>query len=181
MYNTIIGIDPGAAGGLAIWTQDGFSAAVKMPATEGDLVNILSEWVEEAGARNVIVYMENLVKFMGANMPSSAMATYAGNWGFIKGVVMGMRVRMEIITPQTWQKELALGITGRQKSKIVPGMSKFSVKDEKARVSKINAQLKTAWKNKLKSEAQRLYPNLISTLKTADAILILEYGRRINR
>jgi len=30
------------------------------------------------------------------------------------------------------------------------------------------------WKNKLKAEAQRLYPDIKVTLKTADALLILE-------
>ena len=34
------------------------------------------------------------------------------------------------------------------------------------------------WKSKLKGSAQRLYPHLRVTLQTADALLILEYGRK---
>jgi hypothetical protein len=35
----------------------------------------------------------------------------------------------------------------------------------------------TEWKNKLKQAAQRLYPDIKVTLDTADALLLLEYGR----
>jgi hypothetical protein len=35
------------------------------------------------------------------------------------------------------------------------------------------------WKRKLKEEAQRLFPNMDVTLKTADALLILEYAIRM--
>jgi hypothetical protein len=34
---------------------------------------------------------------------------------------------------------------------------------------------KSEWKNKLKAEAQRRFPDLKVTLKTADALLILEW------
>ena len=38
----------------------------------------------------------------------------------------------------------------------------------------IYGETPTQWKNKLKAEAQRLFPDIRVTLKTADALLILE-------
>lgn len=49
---------------------------------------------------------------------------------------------------------------------------------EKKRVASLNAKYKTAWKNKLKAEAQRLFPSIKVTLKTADALLIYEYAKK---
>jgi hypothetical protein len=40
---------------------------------------------------------------------------------------------------------------------------------------------KTEWKNKLKGEAQRLFPSEDVTLDTADALLILEYSKGVRR
>jgi hypothetical protein len=60
----------------------------------------------------------------------------------------GLYIRTELITPQKWQKKLGLGTS--------KGLTP------------------TQWKNKLKAEAQRLFPDIRVTLKTADALLILE-------
>lgn len=97
-------------------------------------------------------YLENLVKHMGGGIPASAMAVYASNWGFIKGAIQGMGCPLHIVGPQKWQKFLGLGNKRRDQSK-------------------------TEWKNKLKAEAQRLYPHLGVTLKTADALLLLSYAK----
>lgn len=74
------------------------------------------------------------------------------HFGFLQGVLCAMGVRVVLVRPEHWMKALSLGTS--------KGMTK------------------TQWKNKLKGEAQRLYPNRGLTLKTADAALILEYGRR---
>ena len=53
--------------------------------------------------------------------------------------------------PQDWQKGFGLGTASACASKRI-------------------------WKNKLKAEAQRRFPHLNVTLKTADALLILEHS-----
>jgi hypothetical protein len=59
-----------------------------------------------------------------------------------------------MITPQKWQKQLNLGKSEGDKPE---------------------------WKRKLKGHAQRTYPDLTVTLKTADALLILEAARQLEK
>jgi hypothetical protein len=60
-------------------------------------------------------------------------------------------MKVEMVRPQKWQKWLGLG-----------------------RASGCGSPRE--WKNKLKAEAQRRFPYLNVTLKTADALLILEHS-----
>jgi len=41
-------------------------------------------------------------------------------------------------------------------------------------------QIAHEMENRIKAAAQRLHPHLTVTLKTADALMILEYGRRVS-
>lgn len=143
----ITAIDPGAHGGIAILSED--VQAFPLPQSEGDILEILQP------IKGSTVYLEDLVKFTGTMMPGSAMATYASNWGFLKGALMALECRMVLVSPQKWQKALGLG-TSRGKTK-------------------------TQWKNKLKERAQQLYPSVKVTLATADALLILEYARAFEK
>jgi hypothetical protein len=61
----------------------------------------------------------------------------------------------EYVTPQKWQKEFGLIVTGR-------GLG----------------QDDTAKKNRNKARAQELFPGIKITHAIADALLIAEYGRR---
>jgi hypothetical protein len=142
----MIAIDPGQSGGIASNEEPGDIVAWAMPKTDREIADRLSP-----GA-NPIAYLEDLVKFTGRNMPSSAMAVYASNWGFIKGVLTARGFRIVIIHPKTWQKALGLGTT--------------------------KSLSRTEWKNKLKQKAEQLYPKIKVTLATADALLILEAARR---
>ncbi len=146
----MIVIDPGAQGGIvSTGERDDHVIAMSMPKTEGDIINILNPGFSPSAT----VYLEDLVKFAGRNMPSSAMATYAGNWGFLKGAAMAFGYRVVLVPPKAWQKALGLG------------------------GSKSHAN-KTAWKNHLKQRAEQLFPKIKVTLATADALLIYEAARR---
>jgi hypothetical protein len=89
--------------------------------------------------------------FAGKAQPGSAMFKFGDQFGFLKGVLQTLGIRLELVRPQVWQKAFGLGTASACASK-------------------------TIWKNKLKAEAQRRFPHLEVTLKTADALLILEYG-----
>lgn len=157
MSRIIIAIDPGAKGGIAVFSQNSVNPVFcdPMPDTEGDIIDYLRS-NGTFNAQETRIVLEDIVKFAGTNMPGSAMATYAGNWGFIKGAAMTLGYRVELTKPQAWQKALGLGTRSK-------------------------GQSKTVWKNKLKSEAQRLYPQCKVTLQTADALLILESARRVTK
>ena len=156
MDTRLIAIDPGASGGIALW--DGVSAAAwAMPETEAEIAHDFIQLVSSSSAAQITAYVEKVGGFIAGNKtPGSAMFNFGRNYGFILGALAALGVRTVLVTPQTWQK--ALGLGHRDK-----------------------ATDKAAWKRKLKAEAGRLYPGIVSTLKTADALLILEYARRAER
>ncbi len=87
----------------------------------------------------------------GIRVSAPAMFKFGRSFGVILGTLQALGYRIELVRPQLWQKRLALGTSNGQR---------------------------TEWKNKLKAEAQRLFPHLSVTLKTADALLLLEFARR---
>jgi hypothetical protein len=143
---SLLAIDPGAKGGYAVRIGE-ITRSGNLPATEGDIIELFRSFAPDE------CYLEDLVKYTGVNMPSSAMATYASNWGFLKGVLQTLGCRVVLVRPQEWQKSLSLGTS--------KGISK------------------TIWKNKLKERAQQLFPAEKVTLQNADALLILEYARKV--
>ena len=149
---TVIAIDPGLSGGLAV---SGFGKAecFGMPDTEGDLLELVRDVA--AGARvegvDLVCVLEEVGGFVGKAQPGSAMFRFGENYGFLKGVIQALEIRLVLVRPQVWQKGFGLGTASACASK-------------------------TIWKNKLKAEAQRRFPHLNVTLKTADALLILEHS-----
>lgn len=134
-----------------------------MPETEGDLLDLLRslksgadiEAVPGSPAETVCV-LEEVSGFAGKAQPGSAMFRFGEGYGFIKGVVQTLGIKLELVRPQVWQKAFGLGTASGCASK-------------------------TEWKNKLKAEAQRRFPLLKVTLSTADALLILEWRMRRDR
>lgn len=119
-----------------------------MPPTEGDIL----ETLKKLRVYHDTILIEQVGGYIGgAGSPGSAMFNFGRGFGFLLGVSMTLGYRIVMVRPQTWQKALGLGNS--------KGMTK------------------TEWKNKLKAEAQRRFPKLSVTLSTADALLILEYGR----
>ena len=140
-----LAIDPGAKGGYAARVGDE-TITGSMPDTEGGILELLRKF--STGGH--VCFLEDLVKFTGTPMPSSSMAVYAGNWGFLKGALMALGYRVHLVKPQAWQKTLNLGTSkGLQKRE---------------------------WKAKLRGEAERLFPGSKVTLSNADALLILRFS-----
>jgi hypothetical protein len=151
---TIIAIDPGKSGGIAVMYSDGRAVADKMPDTEGDVVNYLRSLDSAATVDGVqlCAYVEKVGGYVGEGMPGSAMFNFGFGAGVIEGALCALRIRTVYVRPQEWQKHFSLGTA-------------------------TSCASKTEWKNKLKAEAQRRFPSLKVTLSTADALLILDYAR----
>ena len=149
---TIIAIDPGVSGGLAV-SVFGVVGCRPMPATGGDLVALLRGIKVSSDRSRVetVCVMEATSGYAGRAQPASYAYRFGENAGFLKGVIQTLGMRLELVRPQVWQKAFGLGTASACASK-------------------------TIWKNKLKGEAQRRFPHLEVTLKTADALLILEYA-----
>ena len=123
--------------------------ALPMPATVHDLRQTLAILCQTGGPPTV--FLEELPKFAG-RMSGSAMGVMFRNFGRIEGILAAYQCRIEYLRPQAWQSALGLG-------------SKKTHGDR--------------WKAHLKGRAQALFPSLEVTLKTADALLILEAGRKL--
>lgn len=150
-----IAIDPGVGGGIAYIDTDGSVHALPMPETLHDLETQLSILCKPdltpIHEGDVTVFLEELPKFSG-KMSGSSMATMFRNYGRIEGLLAAYGARIEYLPPKKWQQALGLG-------------------DKKTHGAR--------WKAHLKGRAQALFPRLTVTLKTADALLILEAGRKL--
>ena len=149
--SNLLAVDPGLSGGIAIQRDREPAIAYAMPDTEGDLVQLLRELVPNPATTVAVV--EQVGGYVGKTQPASGAFKFGRNFGFLLGTLQTLGVRVELVQPAKWQKNLSLGTA-------------------------TGCGSKTIWKNKLKACAQRLYPNLRVTLATADALLILEYARR---
>jgi hypothetical protein len=147
-----IAIDPGVGGGIAYIDTDGSVHALPMPETVTDLRDQL-EILCTLETNQQVVFLEELPKFAG-KMSGSSMATMFRNYGRIEGLLSSCRARIEYLPPKKWQQALGLG-------------------DKKTHGNR--------WKAHLKGRAQALYPQLTVTLKTADALLILEAGMKLKK
>ena len=159
MKPTIIGIDCGKSGGVAV---SGLRidnvyqpcAAWPMPTTTADLFYELAllKVQAETEQKSVVVYVEQVPKYVGKNIPSSTSFVLGQNYGEVLGILTALKMETRLVAPQKWQKGVG--------------------------VVRTKGSTPTEWKNKLKAEAQRRFPNIKPrvTLKTADALLIMDYG-----
>lgn len=147
-----IAIDPGVGGGIAYVDTDGSTHALPMPETLHDISKEL-HLLSRCTLGPVTVFLEELPKFAG-KMSGSSMATMFRNYGRIEGLLAAYGVRIEYLPPKKWQQALGLG-------------------DKKTHGAR--------WKAHLKGRAQALFPKLTVTLKTADALLILEAGKKLSK
>jgi len=117
-----------------------------MPATDQD-VSIL---VMDRLAISDVVYIEKVGGYVGGKgAPGSSMFNFGRNVGFLHGLIAASKTRCIEVPPQRWQKTLGAG------TKATHG---------------------TRWKAHLKGIAQQRQPGLVITLKTADAVLLLEHA-----
>ena len=150
MSQNYIAIDPGVGGGIAFIDTDGSAQAFPMPTTLHDISKEL-HLLSRSSFGPVTVFLEELPKFAG-KMSGSSIGVMFRNYGRIEGLLAAFEARIEYIPPKKWQTALGLG-------------------DKKSHGPR--------WKAHLKGRAQALYPNLSVTLKTADALLILEAGLKM--
>lgn len=146
--HTIIAIDPGKDGGIAVRFSE-YKEAYPMPDTFGDIIDLLRSIYAPSG--NIVCYLEKVSGFAGKGRPGAHMFKFGEGFGFLQGVIMSASIKLVLVRPQEWQKHFALGTAAACTGK-------------------------REWKNKLKAEAQRRYPRLDVTLKTADALLLLDYA-----
>ena len=178
----IIGIDPGRQGGIASLPIHGAPMACSMPKTDYEVCRYIADTIMARTEENEDVYF--FVEKVGGfrpkikkkvcpncghatiektGQPGSRMYNFGHGRGVVVGNILTMAytysrqvakgIHLEEVIPQTWQKAHGLGSS--------KGMSH------------------TEWVRKKQNVAQKLFPMLTVTQQKADALLIMEYGRRI--
>ena len=159
-----VGIDPGVGGGLAVVSRDGkWANAIAMPSAEAEVWKWFGQVIQISGRLFTFGCIELVGGYVGSynreegddgskSNPGSAMFVFGQSYGALRMALVAAEIPFEAVRPQAWQKELGIMRTGEV------GV--------------------TQWKNRLKLEAQRLFPDIKVIKKTADALLIAEYARR---
>ena len=108
----MIGIDPGASGGAVLLDETGGVvdriAFEKM--TDHDIANVLTEWTDPAQFRSwassAIIEKVGGGPVAGRHKGSSGAFSFGRNYGFLIGLLTGLRIPYRMVTPQTWQKAM---------------------------------------------------------------------------
>ena len=148
-----IAIDPGASGGVAIYKNNGETVAMPLGDMSADQLYRITN-LSETPSNSLTIVIEDVPKFAGRMIPQSSTATLHFGYGYLCGHYEARGFRVIKVPPQTWQKTIGIGKKGELSS--------------------------SAWKRKLRDEAQRRHPALKVTLDTADALLLLDHARQHN-
>lgn len=143
----IIAIDPGAQGGVAIFSvdKDRLIEVVKMPDTPQDLLDLISKY-----QINSKCYLEKVGGLPG--MGGSSMFNFGKGFGHLEMALLCRKIPTTEVTPQKWQKALQLGTKGHKSTSQWKNKLKAKAQQLYPKVPKI-------------------------TLGISDALLILEYAR----
>jgi len=156
----IIAIDPGSSSGaLAIYDSAvGKPKCVhNMPGTYLDIWNYLKPYGQEC-PENVVALMENVGGSRPGNSAKSS-HTFAEHVGALKMALLAAGIPCGLVPPRAWLTTLF----GESYPK---GSSSSAVR---------------ARKHFTRDKMQRIYPTIEFTLRQADAVAIMEYGRRLHR
>lgn len=102
----IIGLDPGASGGIA-WITDGKPCVEKMPDTLQDLWQLLSDIAVmdiHHGYNECKAYLEQVHSMPGQGVASSF--KFGQGYGALEMALTAAGIPFERVTPQKWQKAL---------------------------------------------------------------------------
>jgi hypothetical protein len=160
---TIIAIDPGVSGGIA-WNSVGEGVqACGMPRDEEAVVKLLREILEVNAENRIAAYIELVTGYVKIEkgeddrenrQPGHTMFKFGRGVGVVCGALRMAGIEPVEVSPRTWQKPFYVSVTkpsGQRKSR-----------SERKRI--------------LHDIAQRRFPQLQVTLKTADALLIHAYA-----
>lgn len=157
--NCVIGIDPGANGGIAVFIPGDHPKVVKMPKDITELADFLQYY---AATYKPIVFLEKLsvrpddVEIMPDGKPNMGkmyrIQKLMGNYEHLRALIESSGIPYVMVHALKWQSTLKLRVKG--------------LKEEKAERKRRYAE-----------KAAQLYPTVKITLWNSDAILIMHFGR----
>lgn len=153
MKPCIIGIDPGKSGGIA-WISDGNACVESMPDTLQDLWELISDIRQQEYATPRMSGSHGCKAYLESVSSSPQMGVVSA-FSFGKGY---------------GNLEMALTAAGIPFERVRPQVWQKAL-----------GCMSGGNKNVTKQKAQELFPSFKITHKTADALLIAEYGRRTSQ
>lgn len=171
-----IGIDPGNKGGIAALGEDGaIDLCIIMP--------VAGKYIDPAALAdivymrysscNVVACLEKVSAMPGQGVSSTF--TFGISYGIIMGVLAAMTIPYHLVTPQTWRKEVLVGLPHKAKQ-----VGKVRTPLDKARDKKAIKQAAIDYCRRTWPE-QSLLPTKRCTKPhdgMADALCIAEYALR---
>lgn len=156
--NCVIGVDPGAAGGIAVFIPGANAKALRMPKDITDLCDFFAYYCDNY---RPIVFLEKLSVRPDDVTADGSRANLGklyriqrmmANYEHLKAIIEMAGIPYVMVHPLTWQTKLKLRERGAHEEKA----------DRKRRYQQ---------------EAGKLYPEIKVTLWNADALLIMHFGR----
>lgn len=161
--NCIIGVDPGASGGLAVFVPGKLAKTVKMPKDITELRDFFEYFAEYF---EPIVFLEKLsvrpddVAVDGGKAALGKLyriQKMMANYEHLKAIIEAAGIPYVMVHPGKWTAYLGL--------RLVRGNGLKETKQER--------------KNRYKEFAKKNYPGINVTLWNADALNILHFGRKV--
>lgn len=154
-FNAVIGIDPGAQGGLAVFIPGQRVKTVKMPKEVRDLRDFFQYYADNF---KPIVFLEKL-SVRPDDIKDNPGKIYRiqqmlANFEHLKAIMESEGVPYVLVHPMSWQTRLGLRAKGQHEEKA----------DRKRRY---------------RAMAKQLYSEIKTTLWNSDALLILHFGRMV--
>ena len=147
-YEIVLGVDPGANGGIAWIDYNGKACVEKMPDSLQDLWDLICDITSypksSIDGRNYKAYIEQVSSSPQMGVVSSF--SFGRGYGNLEMALTAAGIPFERVRPQVWQKALGCMTKGD--------------------------------KNVSKRKAQELFPDRKITHATADALLIAYYGTK---
>lgn len=172
-----IGVDPGNSGGIVVIRNGKMNRSYRA-FTDHSLWDFMKSLGDDARNSSAFATLEKVSGYVGgAGNTGASMFSFGRSYGALRMALIAAGIPFEEIVPGVWQK--ALGIPKRKPhTKAVDHViTKGKNKGKKVK-KKVGGETTNEWKNRLRAEAMKLFPNDHITLATADAALIAEYCRR---
>jgi len=156
--NCVIGVDPGAAGGLAVFIPGQNPKVVKMPKDIRELADFFAYYKENY---KPIVFLEKLsvrpddVMVQGDKAAMGKMyriQKLMANFEHLKAIIETAGIPYVLCHPLSWQTKLKLRVRGEHEEK-------------------------SSRKRRYAEHAAKLYPGVKVSLWNSDAILLMHFGR----
>jgi hypothetical protein len=144
-------IDPGAQGAAVIARKGEIRDYLPL---SGATARGIWDFISQCDLGDATAVIEKVPTAIFGAGKSSCSKLY-GSFCELRAFLVAAQIPFEEVQATKWQKEL--GIPKRKKN-----------------------ETRTKWKNRLKSHAERLFPQIKVTLAICDALLISEYCRRVH-